>query len=102
MNHYVHVAEKKQKSSGVLARKVDPGAILPVPSHFYYVLPGTGIDGGVKRRKLTYGEDPEKALATLRSRGGAEEENRICAESWISVSQSELPFLVAKLKEKQN
>lgn len=41
--------KKKQKSAGVRFRKVDPSAILPVPSHFYYVLPGTGIYGGVKK-----------------------------------------------------
>jgi hypothetical protein len=41
--------KKKHKSAGVLVRKVDPGAILPVPSHLYYVLPGTGIYGGVKK-----------------------------------------------------
>jgi hypothetical protein len=27
----------------------DPGAVKPLPSHFYYVLPGTGIYGGVKK-----------------------------------------------------
>jgi glycosyltransferase involved in cell wall biosynthesis len=41
--------KKKQKSAGVLIRKADLGAMLPVPSHFYYVLPGAGIYGGVKK-----------------------------------------------------
>lgn len=41
--------KKKQKTVRGPMRKVDRGAIMPVPSHFYYVLPGTGIYGGVKK-----------------------------------------------------
>jgi glycosyltransferase involved in cell wall biosynthesis len=41
--------KRKLMPAGLPARGADPSAILPIPSHFYYVLPGTGMYGGVKK-----------------------------------------------------
>jgi anaerobic magnesium-protoporphyrin IX monomethyl ester cyclase len=79
-----------------VARRPEPSAAStndPFVRHQFYLF--ETLDG---RRKLTYGENPKQALDILCARGGAQEENRICAENWINVSPSELPFLASKLE----
>jgi radical SAM superfamily enzyme YgiQ (UPF0313 family) len=83
-----------------IALRPEPSAAStndPFVRHKFYLF--ETLDG---RRKLTYGEDPKQALDILRSRGGAQEENRICAKRWINVSPSDLPYLVSKLGQDQD